>query len=106
MARKRQITSEVDMGREINGWAVVAPNGEICGFALTKRAYLNMSIKSKVHKQVWKREALGKDTVNWSGELKLIVPRTFREVWPAYYKKGFRFVRARETVVLLGPSNG
>ena len=90
---------------ERDGWAVVAPGGKIYGFAPTKRAYLDLRIKSKVHKQVWKGEALGKSTGNWSGELKLVVPRTFREVWPSYYRKGFRFIRARQSIVIMGASN-
>ena len=91
---------------ERNGWALVAPDGEIWGFAPTKRVYLDTLIKSTEYKQVWNRDVIGKNILHWSGELKLVVPRTFREVWPSYYRRGFRFARARQSIVIMGASNG
>ena len=88
---------------ERDGWALVAPDGEIWGFAPTKRDYLDALMKSKVHKQAWVRELLGKK-VTWRYERATLC--TFREVWPSYYRRGFRFVRARETIVITGASNG
>ena len=85
------------MNRTEEGWVLVDPAGEICsGCASTKRAMLDSPIKSTIHKQVWKKEA--GNSGNWSGELKLIVPRTFRDVWPQHYRRGYRFVRGRATI--------
>ena len=82
------------------GWALVTPAGEIHSFSVTKRGFLNSPINSRIHKQVWKKEATEKG--GWSGELKMIVPRVFRDVWPGFYRKGWRFVRAQETIITGG----
>ena len=89
---------------ERDGWALVTPDGEIWGFAPTKRAYLNMPIKPTSDEKAWVRVAPGKNEATWSYERTAL--HTFREVWPSYYRKGFRFVRARETIVIMGASNG
>lgn len=82
------------------GWALVAPDGEIYSFCVTKRGFLNSLINSKTYKQVWKKEATEKG--GWSGELKIIIPQVFRDVWPRFYRRGWRFVRAQETIITGG----
>ena len=82
------------MEKVFKGWVLVDPAGEICsGCAVTKRAMLDSPIKSTTHEQVWQS-----DSGKWSGEIKMIVPRTFRDVWLSHYRKGYRFVRGRATV--------
>ena len=85
------------MEKVIKGWVIVDSAGKIySGIASTKKVMLDSAIKSMIKKQVWKKEA--GNSGNWSGELTMVVPRTFRDVWPKHYRMGYRFVRAQATI--------